>query len=202
MIHQSFLSKSFKNVRYTYTRWACATAAKNVIQLYKTRDPDEPQWWVEQAFIVTSAICLMLDLFNRPPTDTEVDEYLGCVQHAVRFLQQFTTSSVALRGVRILLSLLQEYNNLHEGARPPPAAAKFNAYMPVNVTDVQDSGMYRAMDGQHLPANPEVPLSNEEMAQFNFDIDTIPFEDIMDWLPLESDVFFESISGLSGGQFM
>lgn len=206
MLHQSFLSKSFKDVRYTYTRWACATAAMNVIQLYKARDPDEPQWWVEQAFVVTSAICLMLDLFNRPPTDTQVDEYLGCVQHAVRFLQQFSTSSVALHGVRLLLSLLQEYNNLHEGARPQAAIAKCNASIPSNVADVQNPDMYRAMDGQCLPANPEVPLSPEEMAQFNFDIDTIPFEDIMDWLPLEggldNNVFFDSISGLSGGQFL
>jgi transcription elongation factor SPT5 len=205
MLHQSFLSKSFKDVRYTYTRWACATSAKTVIQLYKTRDPDEPQWWVEQAFVVTSAICLMLDLFNRPPTDTEVDDYLGNVQHAVRFLQQFTTSSVALHGVRLLLSLLQEYNNLHEGARPQPAAAKCNDTMSGDTVE-QDQGMYRAIDGQCLPSNPEVPLSNEETAQFNFDIDTIPFEDIMDWLPLEggldNNVFFDSISGLSGGQFL
>lgn len=84
MLHQSFLSKSFKDVRYTYTRWACATAAKNIINLYTTREPNEPQWWVEQAFAVTASICLILDLFHRPDHDAEAQEYQACVQNAVR----------------------------------------------------------------------------------------------------------------------
>jgi hypothetical protein len=108
MLHQTFLKKSFKEVRFTYTRWACATAAKNVINLYDVREQEEPQWWVEQAFVVTSAICLVLDLFHRPEIDAEAQEYLACVHKAIRFLQQFCTSSVALHGVRLLLSLLQE----------------------------------------------------------------------------------------------
>jgi hypothetical protein len=108
MLHQSFLKKSFKDVRFTYTRWAVATAAKNVINQYGVRDDEEPQWWVEQAFVVTSAICLVLDLFHRPEIDAEAQEHLTCVHRAVRFLQQFFTSSVALHGVRLLLSLLQE----------------------------------------------------------------------------------------------
>ncbi|KAF1942168.1 hypothetical protein EJ02DRAFT_422406 [Clathrospora elynae] len=41
-------------VQYTYSRWACATAANNIIHLYSTRAPEEPQWWVEQAFVVSS----------------------------------------------------------------------------------------------------------------------------------------------------
>jgi hypothetical protein len=84
MLHQSFLSKSFKDVRYTYTRWACATAAKNIINLYTTREPDEPQWWVEQAFGVTAGICLTLDMFHRPEQDAEALEYQTYVQDTIR----------------------------------------------------------------------------------------------------------------------
>jgi hypothetical protein len=202
MLHQSFLSKSFKDVRYTYTRWACASAAKTIIGLYTTRDPTEPQWWVEQAFVITSGICLVVDLFHRPNSDAEVEEYMACVQQAVRFLQQFVTSSVALHGVRLLLSLLQEYNKLHESTGPQTTPARL--YPRVNTT----------LDDPHVAVNgstahescmptPEVPLSSEEAALFNFDIDFTNFGDLMEWLPVEggigNTVLFDSMSGLGSG---
>lgn len=200
MIHQSFISRSFKDARYTYTRWACATAAKNVIALYTVRDPEEPQWWVEQAFVVTASLCLLLDLFYRQDTGPEIEEYLVCVQEAIRYLQQFFTSSVALHGVRLLVSLLQEYNKVHEGVRPPsvPTAT-------TSLDDLQMADRAPATHAQSLPTNPEVPLSSQEAAQFNFDIDNIVFEDLMDYLPVEggldNNVFLDSITGLANGQF-
>ena len=33
------------------------TAAQNIINIYNARDANEPQWWVEQAFVVTAGIC-------------------------------------------------------------------------------------------------------------------------------------------------
>jgi len=49
MVHQSFLGRSFKNPRYTYTRWACTTAAKGIIDYMSSTDIDDgPQWWIEQ----------------------------------------------------------------------------------------------------------------------------------------------------------
>jgi transcription elongation factor SPT5 len=205
MIHQSFISKSFKDVRYTYTRWACTTAAKNIIGLYQTRDPEEPQWWVEQAFVVTAGICLIIDLFHRPASDTEAEEHQVCVQNTIHYLQQFSTSSVALHGVRLLLSLLQEYNKLHEGTRPQTTSTKFCSSMSANLTDMQADEAVQASYDHCLPSNPAVALSNEEAAQFNFDIDTIAFEDLMDYLPTEggidNNVVFDSIYGLSTGQF-
>lgn len=48
MIHQSFLGRSFRDPRYTYSRWACTSSAETVIQAMDKRLPNEPQWWVEQ----------------------------------------------------------------------------------------------------------------------------------------------------------
>lgn len=48
MLHQNFFGKSFKDSRFTYSRWACTTGAKQIIEAMKDRDKDEPQWWVEQ----------------------------------------------------------------------------------------------------------------------------------------------------------
>ncbi|KAL5118374.1 transcription elongation factor spt5 [Pleosporales sp. CAS-2024a] len=131
MIHQSFISKSFKDARYTYTRWACSTAAKNIVGLYETRGADEPQWWVEQAFLITAALCLLLDLFNRPDGDAEAEDHLVCVYKAV-------------------------------------------------------------------------PWTNDEAALFNFDIDNLVFEDLMDYLPaeggLDNQVLFDHVFELVNGQ--
>jgi transcription elongation factor SPT5 len=205
MIHQSFLSKSFKDVRYTYSRWASATAAKTIIGLYTTRDPEEPQWWVEQAFIVTSSICLMLDLFHWPTIDAEAEEYQACVQHAILFLQRFTTSSVALHGVRLLLSLFQEYSKLHEGTRLQTAPTKTSSQIPTSLADMQVTEPKHAMPDQCPSSNSEVLLSTEEANQFNFDIDTVAFEDLMDYLPPEggfdNNMFLDSICGLNSGQY-
>lgn len=48
MIHQSFLGRSFKDSRYTFSRWACLSSAKTIIEAMDKRHPNEPQWWVEQ----------------------------------------------------------------------------------------------------------------------------------------------------------
>jgi hypothetical protein len=204
MIHQHYLSKSFKDVRYTYSRWACASAAKNIINMYGTREAEEPQWWVEQAFVVTASICLVLDLFHRAESDPETLEYQACVQKAIRFLQQFVTSSVAVHGVRLLISLLQEYDNLKEGSSsrsvPPPTAttpARPCACVPAgtNTTDMS------IPDAAELASDPEAPLLFDDGTMFNFDIDALGFEDLMDYLPsegsLNNNVFFDSMLSAS-----
>jgi len=206
MIHQSFISKSFKDARYTYTRWACSTAAKNVVALYKTRDPEEPQWWVEQAFLVTAALCLLLDLFHRKDRDAEAEENLAYVRQAISYLQQFVTSSVAAHGVRLLCSLVQEYCKLHEGVCPP------TVHQQASTTGLEDLQMSAApvLLAQTLPTHSqpnvnetqELTLTSEEIAQFNFDIDSV----FMDYLPaeggLDNNVLWDSIYGLANGQLL
>jgi len=188
MLHQSFLAKSLRDTRYTYTRYACSSAAKKIINLYNpptytaapttTRDPHEPQWWVEQAFVVTAGICLVLDLFSRAPAgdeDGEAREYKACVQRAIEYLQGFFTSSVALHGVRLLASLLGEYGKMHESVQVPDPESN-------------------------------VQVSTEDVAQFNFDIETVDFEGLMDYLPMEGGVdgnmFVDTFLGMASGSFV
>ena len=197
-MHQNYLSKSFKNVRFTYSRWACTASARNIINLYGTRELNEPQWWVEQAFVVTAGICLILDLFHRADAEPEVQEYLACVNKAIVFLQQFFTSSVAVHGVRLLRSLLQEYTKLHKGLENNvPLSPALLDRAEKSLPDTQRVT-------QTLPANVEIPWSFDESAQFNFDIDALGFEDLMDYLPVESSldhqVLFDSMCSVGNGQ--
>ena len=205
-IHQGFLTKSFKDVRYTYSRWACTTAAKKIIDIYTTRDPEEPQWWIEQAFLVTSGICLMLDLFHRTEKDDkEALGFMSYVQKATSLLQQFSTSSVATHGVRILLSLQQDYTKLLEGVKPNGkqvvGAAKVSC-VPATTADIHVSDAGRVIRSSTFSFDPEVLLSNDEASQFNFDIDNLGYEDLMDCIPmgggLDSTIFPDSINGLAG----
>jgi hypothetical protein len=204
MIHQHYLSKSFKDVKYTYSRWACASAAKNIINMYGTREAEEPQWWVEQAFVVTAGICLVLDLFHRAEGDPETLEYQACMQKAIRFLQQFATSSVAVHGVRLLISLLQEYDKLKEGSSsrtvPPPTTptpTRPCSCVPAG-TDIADMSIPDAVRPTHeLAPCPEALFLFDDGTMFNFDIDALGFEDLMDYLPsegsLNNNVFFDSM---------
>jgi transcription elongation factor SPT5 len=208
MLHQSFLSKSFKGVRYTYSRWACTSSSKNIINLYTTRDPEEPQWWVEQAFVVTSGICLVLDLFHRAESDPETQEYQAYVQKAIRFLQQFITSSVAMHGVRLLMSLLQEYDKLKEGSgsravpslATPAIATRSCTCGAGNIADLPIPDA--ACTSHQLPPDLEMPLPFDDGTMFNFDIDALGFEDLMDYLPTEgslnNNVVFDSVLSANG----
>ena len=204
MLHQSFLTKSLKNARYTYSRWACITASKKIIDAYTTRDPEEPQWWIEQAFLITAGICLMLDLFHRPEKeDKEALEYVARVQKAISFLQQFFTSSIATHGVRLLLSLHQDFTKLLEGSRPPGRLVSQTArVLPITTTTadlhIADAGKTSRPTPYSL--DPELLVSNEQAAQFSFDIDSLGYEDLMDYIPvdggMDNTVYFDSINGL------
>ncbi|RYN39978.1 hypothetical protein AA0114_g11156 [Alternaria tenuissima] len=205
MIHQNFLSKSFKDLRYTYSRWACMTAAQNIINIYNARDANEPQWWVEQAFVVTAGICMILELFHRAEADGEAQEYQLYVKKAVRFLQLFYTSSVAVHGVRLLMSLLQEYEKLKEASSTKTApsmetsASRPCACVSDNIEDISITDAARGTHG--FPVVPDIQLSFDDA--FNFDIDALGFDDLMDYLPsvegsLDNNVFHTSMLSANG----
>ena len=56
-----------------------------------------------------------------------------------------------------------------------------------------------------LPANPEIPLSNDATSAFNFDIDMMEFEDLLDILPTEigvdTNVFYDGMLSASNGVY-
>ncbi|KAI4936401.1 hypothetical protein J4E85_001731 [Alternaria conjuncta] len=189
MIHQNFLSKSFKDVRYTYSRWACMSAAQSLISLYTTRDAQEPQWWVEQAFIITAGICLILELFHRAEADAEAQECHLHVTRAIRCLQLFHTSSVAVHGVRLLMSLMAEYEKLRDGSSQrstlsvDTATTQTCPYIPGNTAGIPMPDTDRAT--QQLPLDSEVQPTFADPTTWNFDIDSLGFEDLMDYLPSE-----------------
>jgi hypothetical protein len=208
MMHQTFLSRSFKQPQYTYTRWACCNAAKIIIEeLCQERGPEEPQWWVSQAILVTAGICLALDIFHRTEREPEAESHLQLIKRAISTLEQWATSSVAHHGICLLNSLLQEYarkNGIEiptsQQSRPfppfptrssPPPPPRLNA-----TTAGLQPGLFQnqsAMTGNTLAG--EVPFGWGDM-------DFGGIDDFMDAFPmdtgLESNMFMESFLSLAG----
>ena len=56
-----------------------------------------------------------------------------------------------------------------------------------------------------MPTNPEIPLPNETAGPFNFDIDMMEFEDLLDVLPIEMGVdnnaFYDSMLSAANGSY-
>lgn len=115
VIHQSFLSKSFKSPRFAYTRWACTAASKTIVaNVEEGCEGDGPMLWVEQAFVVAAGITLALDIFYRTESESEFWEHWTWINRAIHLLQKFPKSELAVHGTRLLVSLLKERSRKSE----------------------------------------------------------------------------------------
>lgn len=205
MVHQSFFGRSFKDSRYAYSRWACVASSKAIIEAMNERHEDEPQWWVEQAFVVTAGLCLALDLCHRTEKDVEAREHQLWVEKAIKILEQWPTSSVAGHGIRLLTSLLQEHAKKLDGSRT--SSPSQNPPFPNNMAPqaLANAAAEAAPPHQQPPATDSL-TTNDQWALPNFDVDLMEFEGLMDNLPMQSgldnSVFFESMLSLSNTPFV
>lgn len=107
MIHRKFLGPSFTNPAFAYTRRTCLAASKTIIREYKlVVEEDGPILWTHQAFSVAACIILCLDLLHRKPSDREYDEQRQLVEEAMEIFRGCYNSMIAIRGVKLLSSLL------------------------------------------------------------------------------------------------
>lgn len=114
MLHRSFLGKSLTDQTFEHTRKACMDASKTILkEARQALDTGEgPMLWIDQAFMVAAGITLSLDIFHRKNTDPEYDEHRKHVETTIRMLSRFDKSMIAVRGVRLLTSLLAEQARL------------------------------------------------------------------------------------------
>ncbi|KAF2271033.1 hypothetical protein CC78DRAFT_506514 [Lojkania enalia] len=205
MMHQIFFNKSFKSSKYAYSRWACVDAAKTIISQTSTeREENEPQWWVEQAFLVTSGLTLALDLFHRSSQETEAREDQIWIDKAIKTLQNCPSSSLAIHGVRLINSLLIERLKKLENAQPTRPLSGTTQPFPTDIGPATLLGQASEID-QVQATSIACPLTaNDAWAPPSLDIDMVGFEDLKDNLPLEvgfdNNVFLESMLSLADSQ--
>ncbi|KAL3422669.1 C6 zinc finger domain-containing protein [Phlyctema vagabunda] len=115
MIHRKFLSMSFHDQRFAFTRKTCLAAAKTIIyEVKQEMAEDGPIFWTMQAFTVAAAIILSLDNFYRHQSARESAENRHLVSVAISLLSENVgVSSISSRGTRLLTELLAEEQSFH-----------------------------------------------------------------------------------------
>lgn len=109
MIHRSFLSASFRNAAFVFTRRTCLAAAKTIVKEYKlVVKEDGPILWIHQAFAVAAGIILALDILHRDQRSKEYTEHCELVETVVGILHSCRNSTIASRGTKLLEALLAE----------------------------------------------------------------------------------------------
>ncbi|KAJ5683555.1 hypothetical protein N7462_006720 [Penicillium macrosclerotiorum] len=126
MIHRKFLSLSFVNPMFEFTRKTCVAASRTIIKEQKeaTRDGG-PILWIHQAFSVTASvsngsllfhyemigskdekIILCLDMFHQSVSDRQSSEHRQLIQDGIDILSRCQTDMIAQRGVALLRAML------------------------------------------------------------------------------------------------
>ncbi|ETI24670.1 hypothetical protein G647_04039 [Cladophialophora carrionii CBS 160.54] len=113
MIHRAFLGRSFTEHTFDFTRRTCMAAAKTILkEARQAYDEEGPMLWIDQAFMVAAGITLALDIFHRKPNEPEFEEHRKLVENTIVLLGKFENSMIAMRGIRLLSSLLAEQARL------------------------------------------------------------------------------------------
>ncbi|PSN64327.1 hypothetical protein BS50DRAFT_556749 [Corynespora cassiicola Philippines] len=116
MIHRSFLSDSFTNSAFAFTRRTCLAASKTIIKEYKrVVEEDGPILWIYQAFAVAASIILLLDVLHRDPSEAECTEHRQLAEGVLHILRTCRNSMIATRGVKLLNALLNEVSKILSG---------------------------------------------------------------------------------------
>jgi hypothetical protein len=112
MIHRSFLSDSFTNPAFGFTRRTCLAASKTIVKEFKlVVEEDGPILWIHQAFAVAAGIIISLDILHRDRQSTECMEHCELVETVVSILHSCRNSTIAMRGTKLLEALLAEISN-------------------------------------------------------------------------------------------
>lgn len=113
MVHRAFLGRSFTEQTFDFTRRTCMAAAKTILkEARQAYDEEGPMLWIDQAFMVAGGITLALDIFHRRPNEPEFEEHRKLVDNTISMLGKFEHSMIAMRGIRLLSSLLAEQARL------------------------------------------------------------------------------------------
>ncbi|KAH7084613.1 c6 zinc finger domain-containing protein [Paraphoma chrysanthemicola] len=113
MIHRSFLSDSFSNPAFSFTRRTCLAASKTIIKEYRqVVEESGPILWIHQAFAVAASIILSLDMLHRDREAQEHTEHRQLVESVISILQSCHNSMIASRGLKLLEALLREVSKV------------------------------------------------------------------------------------------
>ncbi|KAF3801922.1 hypothetical protein GCG54_00015144 [Colletotrichum gloeosporioides] len=140
MIHRSFLSDSFTNPAFAFTRRTCLAASKTIIKEYKcVAEEDGPTLWIHQAFSVAASVILLLDVLHRDPNDRESAQHKQLAESVVEILHYHQNSMIAVRGIKLLGALLAEVSKVGSTSGAPNQGRKRRRHDDTFVSSNADS---------------------------------------------------------------
>ncbi|KAK5108475.1 hypothetical protein LTR62_008293 [Meristemomyces frigidus] len=143
MIHRKFLSRSFTNDTFAFTRRTCVAASKTILKEFRqTLLEDGPTLWIYHAFAVAAAITLGLDILHSSSHEIPYSEHESLVLEAMTSLENVDNSRIASRGARLLADLVKLIKAF-KLSRGSSAASKRSYH---TVADTEASGKRRKVD--------------------------------------------------------
>lgn len=131
MVHRKFLSLSFTNNAFAFTRRTCIAASKTILKEFERTVADGgPILWIYHAFSVAAAITLCLEMLHSGSKSLGYQEHHQLVMSTIRLLEQAEKSKIATRGVWLLDKLMSTIPTARTtdkarsaGKRPLPTTA-------------------------------------------------------------------------------
>ncbi|KKY15335.1 putative cmp dcmp deaminase zinc-binding protein [Phaeomoniella chlamydospora] len=112
MIHRKFLSMSFTNAAFAFTRRTCLAASKTILKEFiaMSGETDQgPTFWTHQAFSVAACIIIFLELLHQESLDGLADTQYSLVLETLEILSRIQKRSmIAFRGVKLLKALQKQ----------------------------------------------------------------------------------------------
>ncbi|EMC96149.1 hypothetical protein BAUCODRAFT_46052, partial [Baudoinia panamericana UAMH 10762] len=105
MIHRKYLTLSFTNPAFSFTRATCIAASKTIMHEIGQLEEDGPTFWIYHAFTVAACITLCLDIIHREISDPRCPEHRTLVESGLAYLSQASNSRLASRGAQVLSGL-------------------------------------------------------------------------------------------------
>lgn len=107
MVHRKFLSISFTNNAFAFTRRTCIAASKTILKEFQRGTTENgPILWIYHAFAVGAGITLCLEMLHSGPRAPAYMEHHRLALQTIQLLEQSEISKIASRGAWLLSRLI------------------------------------------------------------------------------------------------
>jgi hypothetical protein len=125
MVHRKFLSISFTNSAFAFTRRTCVAASKTILKEFQRAVEDTgPVLWIYHAFSVAAGITLCLEMIHSRPGSIGQVEHRHLVNATIRLLEKAETSKIASRGAWLLSKLISAIPDAEESSQARPTGKR------------------------------------------------------------------------------
>nr|XP_031863734.1 uncharacterized protein CI109_000986 [Kwoniella shandongensis]KAA5530806.1 hypothetical protein CI109_000986 [Kwoniella shandongensis] len=123
-LHRAYMVRGYDDPRYAYSTKVCLESAYALLDLVRQSPQTLCRWWVVLVHVWTGGLIISADLVRGSREETTRQRQRDGVKLAIALLEPISrTSPVALRGVKVLKSLLNQVKHTENRKRKRPVAS-------------------------------------------------------------------------------